>query len=127
MDMPITDAINAQFDSWDQQIEDLKNQTKEAAKEQAEKIKKDIQEYAEKKKEELNKEQEATDNKSSAAEGVANATIDNVDQAVSTINKILAFLKDTAELVLATAADLAMATPTLASRSAQSLGKLTQI
>ena len=63
---PICNAINAQFDAWDAQINDLKNKSREAAKEQAEKIKKDIKEYAKKKKEELTEQKEETDAKKEA-------------------------------------------------------------
>ena len=122
---PITNAINAQFDAWDAQIDDLKNKSKEAAREQVEKIKKDIQEYVDKKKAELDSQKAKTD-----AEKSAFAVPDvpkKVDDILSWATKVKNILAEMMTLITSVVTDLATAPVTLTSRAAQSLSKLTQV
>lgn len=126
---PICDAIDERFNAWDAQIEDLKNQTKEAAKEQVKKIKKDIEDYTKSKEKELNKQDEETQSKTQAAEAIneIKGGISKVEEAVGAINKILTFLGDAAEQLIAVAADISQAPAKLTKRSAETLSKLTEI
>lgn len=129
MSMPICDAINNQFDSWDMQIEDLKNKSKEAAREQAEKIKKDIENYMDKKGSELENQKNKVESKSQAVQAIdaIKSGIDKVEDAVSAINKILEFLGDIAGELINTSVDIMAAPAVLTERSAKSLKKLTEI
>lgn len=125
---PVCKAIEAQFDAWDAQIDDLKNKSKEAAMEQAKKIKKDIEDYAEKKGEELDKQKDETEAKTSTAEElkeIANPT--KIEDALDAVQKTLKLVKDIADEILGTAADIMAAPGVLAKRSAESIGKLTGV
>lgn len=125
LDGPICSAINSQFDSWDAQIEDLKNKTKEAAIEQAEKIKKDIQEYAEKKGEELTKQKTETEAKEQAL-AVPTAPKDT-DDVVSFCGKVVTCLQEIVKTVASVSTDIASAPGVLSARATQSLEKLANI
>lgn len=130
---PITDAVNAEFDAIDQQIDDLKTQTKEVAKEQAKKLKEEIQTMVKKKKEELSDQKTKTDSKPKAAPE-APASISSPDDIASFSQKVVTFCEDTvkflkeiADAVVATGLDLAKAQTALTERSSKSLGKLTEV
>lgn len=130
---PITDAVNAQFDCIDQQIDDLKTQTKEVAKEQAKKLKEEIQTMVKKKGDELSDQKAKTSAKPSTTPAVPKA-ISNPDDIASFSEKVVTFctdtakfLKEIADAVVATGLDLAKAQTTLTERSTKSLGKLTEV
>ena len=75
---PICDAIDARFDAWDNQIDELKEQAEKAAKEQAKKIKKDIEDYVKAKVDELTKQDEETKKKTEAANTIIGFDIEQI-------------------------------------------------
>ena len=127
---PICDAIDARFDAWDNQIDELKEQTEKAAKEQVKKIKKDVEDYVKDKVDELTKQDEETKKKTEAATTILGFKLENIEKPEDTIQAVksmITFLQDVAECIIATAKDIAEAPNKLKERSEQTLGKLTKV
>lgn len=127
---PICDAIDARFDAWDNQIDELKEQAEKAAKEQAKKIKKDVEDYVKAKVDELTKQDEETKKKTAAANTIIGFNIENIinpEDTIQAVKDMITFLQDAAECIIATAADIVNAPGKLQERSKQTLGKLTEV
>lgn len=127
---PICDAIDARFDAWDNQIDELKEQAEKAAKEQAKKIKKDVEDYVKAKVDELTKQDEETKKKTTAATTILGFNIEKIEKPEDTIQAVkdmITFLQDAAKCIIATANDIVNAPGKLQERSKQTLGKLTEV
>lgn len=127
---PICDAIDARFDAWDNQIDELKEQAEKAAKEQVEKIKKDVEDYVKTKVDELTKQDEETKKKTAAANTIIGFNIENItkpEDTIQAVKSMITFLQDVANCIIATAKDIAEAPNKLRERSKQTLGKLTEV
>ena len=127
---PICDAIDARFDAWDNQIDELKEQAEKAAKEQAIKIKKDVEDYVKAKVDELTKQDEETKKKIEAATTILGFKLEDIkkpEDTIQAVKSMITFLQDVAECIIATAADIVDAPDKLQERSKQTLGKLTEV
>ena len=87
---PLTDKMRAQYDYWDNYIDDIKEQGYEYAKEKLKRLAQDIREWALGKEDELNKQNEE---KSPVVQAIEDF-LDAIENVGSDIAKLIKALKD---------------------------------
>jgi len=120
-DMPMTDAVKAQFDEWDQEIDEIKKEVGDAAKEKLKKLAKSIEEWIKSKNAELNKNKEKQEQSPlmkslKKIEDISKKIMKGIGDVIEVVKSIIEVILDILKFLMELLVDTTMAITTIATR-----------